>query len=100
MDRYKFGKNWNRFIKKNFNSERVECAKKYMLDSLLCPDLKGKSILDIGCGSGIHSLAALRAGARFVVSMDYDPDSVKTAWVLWDREGRQANWKIIPVIQT
>ncbi len=38
-------------------------------------DLAGKSFLDIGCGSGLFSLAARRLGAS-VHSFDYDPDSV------------------------
>ncbi|MDR2151956.1 MAG: class I SAM-dependent methyltransferase [Helicobacteraceae bacterium] len=40
--------------------------------------LEGESFLDAGCGSGIHSLAARRLGAK-VVSFDYDPKSVACA---------------------
>jgi SAM-dependent methyltransferase len=38
-------------------------------------DLRGLRLLDIGCGSGLSSLAARRLGAR-VHSFDYDPESV------------------------
>jgi 2-polyprenyl-6-hydroxyphenyl methylase/3-demethylubiquinone-9 3-methyltransferase len=41
-------------------------------------DLVGKRLLDIGCGSGIHSLAALRLDATEVLALDLDPDSVET----------------------
>ena len=41
--------------------------------------LNGRSFLDIGCGSGLHSLAALRAGAAKVVGFDYDANSVATS---------------------
>ena len=38
--------------------------------------LKGKSFLDIGSGSGLFSLAAMRSGAKRVLSFDFDPKSV------------------------
>ena len=41
-------------------------------------DLKDKTFLDVGCGSGLFSLAARRLGAR-VYSFDYDPESVACA---------------------
>ena len=56
-------------------------------------DLSGKSFLDIGCGSGIHSLAAFRAGASRIVSIDVDLFSVRaTKWVR-ERAGSPAAWK-------
>ena len=41
-------------------------------------------MLDIGCGSGVHSLAALRLGATELTAIDIDPDSVKAATRLLD----------------
>ncbi|PKK89404.1 MAG: 50S ribosomal protein L11 methyltransferase [Candidatus Wallbacteria bacterium HGW-Wallbacteria-1] len=38
-------------------------------------DLKGRSVLDLGCGSGILTIAALKFGAD-VVAADYDPDCI------------------------
>jgi ribosomal protein L11 methylase PrmA len=38
--------------------------------------LAGKSFLDVGSGSGLFSLAAMRLGAERVHSFDYDPQSV------------------------
>jgi 2-polyprenyl-6-hydroxyphenyl methylase/3-demethylubiquinone-9 3-methyltransferase len=43
------------------------------------PSLAGLSFLDIGCGSGLFSLAALRLGAARVNSFDSDPQSVACA---------------------
>jgi len=40
-------------------------------------ELKGALVLDIGCGSGILSLAALVYGAGRCVCVDIDPDSVE-----------------------
>ena len=43
------------------------------LDSL---DLKGKSIVDFGCGSGILAIAALKLGAASAVGVDNDPQAL------------------------
>ncbi len=47
----------------------------------LMPELQvaGRRVLDVGCGSGILSFAALRLGAARVVGFDVDPGSVVTA---------------------
>ena len=39
----------------------------------------GETVLDIGCGSGILSIAALLLGAKSAVGVDIDPLAVKTA---------------------
>ncbi len=72
--RFNFGKNWQHFSKK-IDEERIQEAMKslsLMLDGI---NLSGKTFLDIGCGSGLFSLAARRLGAQ-VHSFDFDPDSV------------------------
>jgi ribosomal protein L11 methyltransferase len=43
------------------------------LDSL---DLKGKTIVDFGCGSGILAIAALKLGAASAVGVDNDPQAL------------------------
>lgn len=40
---------------------------------------KGDTLYDIGCGSGILSIAAVKLGAGKVVGVDLDPVSVKTS---------------------
>jgi release factor glutamine methyltransferase len=42
-------------------------------------DLKGKSVADVGTGSGILALAAARAGAANVLAVDINPNAVLSA---------------------
>lgn len=42
-------------------------------------DLSGKSVVEVGCGSGILSLSAARAGATSVVALDINPAAVQAA---------------------
>jgi len=39
-------------------------------------DVSGRSVLDVGCGSGILSIAALKLGARSVTGVDIDPQAL------------------------
>ncbi len=75
--RFEFGKNWTRFLAA-LDDGRIARAEDSLRGMLETTDLKGKSFLDIGSGSGLFSLAARRLGAR-VHSFDYDPDSVACA---------------------
>jgi 2-polyprenyl-6-hydroxyphenyl methylase/3-demethylubiquinone-9 3-methyltransferase len=92
--RFEFGKNWNRFVKRNFSEERLAIAKQRILDFAGLQSLEGFDFLDIGCGSGLHSYAALRAGANRVFSFDYDPNSVAATRSLRVRAGSPSNWAI------
>ena len=72
--RFEFGKNWSRFLD-ILNDARIVDAENSLKKALDVDNLRGKSFLDIGSGSGLFSLAARRLGAT-VVSFDYDPQSV------------------------
>jgi SAM-dependent methyltransferase len=91
---FSFGKNWQDFVARNFSEARVEISRKNMLAFLELPDLRGRRFLDIGCGSGIHSLAAFRAGAERIVSFDLDPYSVKTTEYMREMAGSPSNWEV------
>ena len=73
---FKFGENWASFSRL-IDDERVAHAVT-SLKELVGPGLSGKSFLDIGCGSGLSSLAAGKLGATPVLATDIDPRSVET----------------------
>ncbi|MFK7860441.1 MAG: class I SAM-dependent methyltransferase [Granulosicoccus sp.] len=71
---FEFGKNWAAFLS-TIDDNRIQLAKKSLLDTLSLDTLKGRSFLDAGSGSGLFSLSAKQLGAT-VSSFDYDKDSV------------------------
>ncbi len=92
-ERFEFGANWARFLSV-LNDERIEMAETSLKRMLEMDDLKGKTFLDIGSGSGLFSLAARRPGSR-VHSFDYDPQSVACTAELKRRYfPEDANWTV------
>mgnify|MGYP006283399409 CR=1 FL=1 len=90
---FKFGKNWKNFLSR-LNNERIKVAEKSLKEKLKLNSLDGKSFLDIGCGSGLFSLAARNLGAN-VLSFDYDKDSVACTEFLKNKYYPQTeNWRV------
>ena len=50
------------------------------LEGVEAHTVPGKSVLDLGCGSGILSIAALCLGASHAVAVDIDPKAVDVAY--------------------
>jgi len=91
--RFAFGRNWSRFLR-TVTEERIAAATNSLIRAFGHDGLQGKRFLDIGCGSGLFSLAAHRLGAT-VHSFDYDADSVACAEALRHREAASADrWRI------
>ena len=44
-----------------------------MMEYILEEDMEGKTVLDMGCGTGILAILAVKKGADRVVAIDYDP---------------------------
>lgn len=82
-DRFAFGSNWRDFVSL-VDEQRISAAVTSLSGPLGTTDLTGRTFLDVGCGSGLFSLAAHRMGAR-VRSFDYDPESVAATMELRKR---------------
>lgn len=91
--RFAFGANWTRFLNALDDARIVEAEAS--LKQMLCvAHLRGRTFLDIGCGSGLFSLAARRLGAK-VHSFDFDAQSVACAEELRRRYFPEDNgWRI------
>jgi 2-polyprenyl-6-hydroxyphenyl methylase/3-demethylubiquinone-9 3-methyltransferase len=96
-DRFAFGSNWRDFIEL-VDERRIGAAVASLAGPLGTTDLTGRSFLDVGCGSGLFSLAAHRMGAR-VHSFDYDAESVAATLELRERFGANGSgggWTVTP----
>jgi SAM-dependent methyltransferase len=89
--RFEFGENWTQFLSV-VNEDRIAQACAGVAETV--GDISGKSFLDAGSGSGIHSLAAVRLCAARVLSFDYDPKSVACTAEMKRRFASMANWHI------
>jgi|SRR5262245_569066 len=92
-ERFAFGQNWRRFID-DVDDGRIQEAEGSLSSMLGLTDLRGRSFLDIGSGSGLFSLAAARLGAGPVLSIDYDAESVATTREIKRRFLPEADWAI------
>src|SRR5262249_37169619 len=94
-ERFAFGRNWRRFLD-TVDPERIAAAEHALATMLDLPDLRGRTFLDAGCGSGLSSLAARRLGAR-VRAFDFDAEAVACARELKRRTvGDDPEWTIEP----
>jgi ribosomal protein L11 methyltransferase len=66
-----------------------------MIQYLLKEDLSGKTILDMGCGTGVLAIIAEKMGASAVMAIDIDPWSYENSL----ENTAKNNSKIISVIQ-
>lgn len=73
-ERFKFGKNWKKYIN-HLDDHKIQLAKKSITDFFGDTLIENRSLLDIGCGSGVFSLSARLLNLK-VHSFDYDQDSV------------------------
>lgn len=91
---FAFGRNWASYAQSVAEAEIKE-AEAGLLRLLGGEPPRGTRFLDIGSGSGLHSLAALRLGASHVHAVDIDEDSVATTRALLSRFAHDRDWQVV-----
>lgn len=66
---------WNQFDLTNMLDEAVELIKRRVPADIIENNIKGKVVLDMGCGSGRYSLALSKLGAAKVIAVDLGKSS-------------------------
>ena len=87
---FSFGENWKDYLS-TVSVEEISCAKRDIEQWLGEDSALGKTVLDIGSGSGIHLLAYYLLGAKKIVSFDVDQSSVEATRILWEKEKNLKN---------
>jgi 2-polyprenyl-6-hydroxyphenyl methylase/3-demethylubiquinone-9 3-methyltransferase len=91
---FSFGKNWMDY-NRTVTQKEIDKAEEDLVYWVGKENIEGKRVLDLGSGSGIHSLGLLALGAKELVSFDYDPNSVTATTEHWEKKGRPENWKVM-----
>ena len=89
---FEFGENWQDYAA-SIGENHVKRAMTSMERLLTKEELAGRSFLEIGSGSGIHTLSAMRLGATNVYATDIDPYSVKTTSSVLEKFAPGQSWK-------
>lgn len=90
---FAFGKNWASYASLIGDTEIAE-ARKGLLKLVPEDALRGRSFIDIGCGSGLHALAAASCGVGRIMAIDIDPDSVATTRQVLQQYAVSVPWEV------
>ncbi len=92
---FSFGSNWRKFVA-TLDESAIERAMESFRVFTALDHLRGETFLDVGCGSGLSSLVALRLGASRVLSFDIDPNSVESTQAVRSRFAgdRAGDWEV------
>lgn len=78
MRAFSFGENWLRFSA-CLDEDRVREAEQSLRRLLRPEELRGAAFFDVGCGSGLFTIAALRLGVGEILAIDSDEECIATA---------------------
>ena len=70
---------WRDFKEETLWEEGVKLIQGRLSGEIINKDIRGKEILDMGCGSGRYAIALARLGAKRVVAIDYERRSYARA---------------------
>lgn len=90
---FSFGENWKKFLN-TVGEKEISKAREDIKQWVGEENILNKKIIDIGSGSGIHSLAFYLMGAKELISFDYDIYSVEATRELWKKAGSPSNWNL------
>lgn len=76
MGAFDFGSNWQAFSEQRLDAQRLALAARSLQSLLQRNTLQGVSFLDVGCGSGLFTIAAYQLGAAPVVGIDINPHCI------------------------
>lgn len=92
---FSFGANWKKYTP-GLEESAIRHAEDSFKTFTKLSTLKDHTFLDVGCGSGLSSLVAYRLGARRVVSVDIDPNSIDCVRDLRSRfASNLGTWEIL-----
>jgi SAM-dependent methyltransferase len=81
-----------RFLDKTF---RRDIAERFRLTFVYLGDLHGKTVLDVGCGSGVYLREALTRGAADVVGIDPAPRMLDLSKQRLDAAGFAGRYRLV-----
>ena len=97
---FAFGRNWQQFVERGLSAGQVVSSVREVRSLVgragaftASPELHGLKVLDLGCGSGLSSLAFRLQGAK-VFSVDVQEESLEATKTLRGRFGEEALWQI------
>src|SRR6266487_211738 len=73
---FDFGSNWQAFSEQHIDSSRIAIAVRSIQSLLQRDTLRDVDVLDVGCGSGLFSIAAYELGASNIVGVDINPHCI------------------------
>lgn len=74
--RFSFGRNWIEYVRNFVDEEKITSTFTSLFKYLPPNEYQGKVFIDVGCGSGLFSLATIKAGCSKVISFDVDKQSI------------------------